>query len=64
MLTLPPWIDKARVADDMTTPEWYTMASTMDGVDQYCSPALTPWSPAATPSSQHDPPSTRRQAIR
>jgi hypothetical protein len=25
-------------------------------VDDYRSPDLTPWSPAATPSSQHDPP--------
>jgi hypothetical protein len=25
-------------------------------VDDYSSPVLTPWSRAATPSSQHDPP--------
>jgi hypothetical protein len=28
----------------------------MLGVDHYHPPVLTPWSPAATPSSQHDPP--------
>jgi hypothetical protein len=39
------------------------MTAIMEGIDHYRPPALIPWSPAATPSSQHDPPSTP-QSIR